>query len=76
MLLNWPEGMKKSVTFYLLQTDPSVTKINGLLTLDVHISVPIGRCSPNTLRFKGRGLHWEFYYEQSDQRRNNSVLFS
>ena len=42
MSLNWLEGMKKSVTFYLLQTDQSVTKINELLTLDVHsISVPI-----------------------------------
>ena len=60
MSLNWLEGMKKSVTFYLLQIDLSVTKIDGLLTLDVHsISVPIERCSPHTLRFKGEKSSWE-----------------
>jgi len=35
MSLNWLKGMKKSVTFYLSQTDQSVIKIDGLLTLDV-----------------------------------------
>jgi len=45
--------MKISVTFYLLQTVRSVTKIDGLLTLDVHtISVSIERCSSYTLWFK------------------------
>ena len=49
--LNWMKGIKInvikiSVTFYLLQTVRSVTKINGLLILDIHIkSVPIERCS-------------------------------
>ena len=38
---------------YLLQTDQLVTKIDGLLTLYVHItSVPIGRCSLHTLRLE------------------------
>ena len=54
MSLNWLEEMKNSETFYLLQTNQSVTKIDGLLTLDVHsISVSIERCSSHTLRFKG-----------------------
>ena len=49
MLLNWLKEMKNNVTFYLLQTDQSVTKIDGSLILDVHsISVPIGRCSLHT----------------------------
>ena len=54
MSLNWLKEMKISVTFYLLQTDWSVKKIDGLLTLNVHIiSIPIGRCSRHTLQFKG-----------------------
>jgi len=53
MSLNWLKEMKMSVMFYLLQTDRSVAKIDGLLTLHVlSISVPIGRCSLYTLRFK------------------------
>ena len=36
MSLNWLEKMKISVTFYLLQTDQLVTKINGLLILNIH----------------------------------------
>ena len=57
----------KSVTFYLLQTDRSTIKINGLLTLNVHnISVPIERCFPHTLGSRGRGLHEKFCYEQVD----------
>jgi len=52
--LNWLEKMKNIVTFYLLQTDQLVTKIDGLLTLNVHnTSVPTGKCSLHTLRFKG-----------------------
>jgi len=40
--VNMLEGIKISVTFYLLQTDQSVIKIYRLLTLDVHnISVSI-----------------------------------
>ena len=35
MSLNWLKGIKISMTFYLLQTDRSITKIDGLLTLDV-----------------------------------------
>ena len=66
MSLNWLKGMKISVMLYLLQTDQSVTKIDGLLTLDVHnISIPIRKCS-HILRFKGRGLYSEFCYEQGD----------
>ena len=76
MSLNWLEEMKNSVTFYLLQTDQLVTKIDGSLTLDVHnTSVPIGRYSPHTLRFKGEKLNEKFCYKQSDWRRNNSVSF-
>jgi len=53
MSINWLEGMKISVTFYLLQTNRSVIRIYELLTLDVQsISVPIGRCSSHTLRFR------------------------
>ena len=56
--LNWLKWMKISVTFYLLQTDRSVTKIDGLVTLDVHsISVPIKRYSPHW--FKGERSSWE-----------------
>ena len=40
--------------------DVTVRKIDGLLTMDVHnISVPIGRCSPHTLRFIGEFSSWE-----------------
>jgi len=54
MSLNWLEKMKNIATFYLLQTNQLVTKINRLLTPNVHsTSVPIGRCSPHTLQFKG-----------------------
>jgi len=54
------EGNKISVTFYLLQADQSVTKIDELLTLDVHsISVPIERYSSHTLRFKEERSSWE-----------------
>jgi len=46
--------MKNSTTFYLLQTDQLATKIDRLLTLDVHnTSFPMGRCSLHTLRLKG-----------------------
>ena len=45
MSLNWLEEMKNSVTFYLLQTDQLVIKIDGSYILDVHcISVLIERC--------------------------------
>ena len=44
MSLNWLEGTKKSVMFYLLQTDLSVTKIDELLTIDAvsytHLTLP------------------------------------
>ena len=57
---NCLKGLKINAMFYLLQTVRSVTKIDGLLTLDVHnISVPIGRCSVHTLRFKGEWSSWK-----------------
>jgi len=60
MSLNWLEKMKNSETFYLLQTDQLVTKIDGLSTLAVHnTSVSIERCSPHTLRFKREKSSWE-----------------
>ena len=59
MSLNWLEGMEKSVTFYLLQTDRLVIKIDELLTLNVHnTSVPIERCTPHTLWFKREKSSW------------------
>jgi len=59
MSLNWLKEMKISVTFYLLQIDRLVIKIDGLLILEVHsISVPIGRCSPHALWFKGEKSSW------------------
>ena len=51
--MNWLKRMKISVTFYLLQIDRSVTKIDGLLILNIHIiSVPIRRYSLHTLWLK------------------------
>ena len=62
--LNWLEGMKISVTFYLLQAHQLVKKIDGLLTLDVHsISVLIGDVLLIHFGSRGRGFHGEFCYE-------------
>jgi len=45
--------------FYLVQTDQLVIKIDELLILDVHnTTVPIGRYSPHTLRFKREKFSW------------------
>jgi len=77
ILLNWLKEIKNNATFYLLQTDQLVTKIDESYILIVHsISVPIERCSLHTLRFKERSLHGEFCYKQGDWQRNNSVLIS
>ena len=60
MLLYWLEKMKNNVTFFLLQTDQLVTKIDRLLTLDIHnTSAPIWRCSLHTFRFKGEKFSWK-----------------
>jgi len=59
MSLNWLEKMKNSVTFYLLQTNQLVIKIDGLLTLNVHsTSVLIGRYYLYTLWFKREKSSW------------------
>ena len=74
MSLNFLKEMKINAMLYLLQTAQSVTKIDKLLTLDVHnISAPTRICSPYTLRFKGSGLLGKFCY--GDWRRNNPVSF-
>jgi len=57
--LNWLEKIKNSAMFYLLHIDQLVTKIDGLLTLDIHsTSVLIGRCFLHTHRFKGEKSLW------------------
>ena len=50
---------EENVTFYLLQTDQLVTKIDRLLTLDIHsTSVLVERCSPLTLQLKREKSSW------------------
>ena len=55
--LNWLKEIKNSAMFYLLQTDQLVTKIDGLLLLDIHsTSIPIGKYL-HTLGSRERNLH-------------------
>ena len=66
--------MQINVTFYLLQINQLVTKLDELLTLDVHsTSVPIERYSLHKFGSKERSLHGEFYYKQGNWQRNNPV---